>query len=440
MKRLLFISLTVFLFALTVSTVSAQQFEFPRPDILLKGGHVIDPKNNINKVMDVLIRNGKIASVEKNIRIDDKMKVVDISGYYVSPGFVDIHAHLYYTDYTPRWRWMVPDSYGFPYGVTTLVDAGCSGAETFEDFKKRSIDRARVRVLAFLNISKKGMTKREYENDPYMFDHKLAAETAKKYPDIIVGFKTAHYDARNYDELRNPWTTADSIIAAGNLANLPCMFDFHPAPPMKGYPERSFRDIILKKMRPGDIYTHCYYPGFPTVDENLKVNPDVLKAQKRGVYFDVGHGGGSFSFRTAVPSIQQGFWPNSISTDVHGGNISGAMVNMNNVMSKFLVIGIPLDEVIRRSTINPATEIKRSDLGHMSVGANAEIAVFEVQKGKFGFTDIRGAKFIGDSNIKTFMTIFNGRIVFDPYGLSATVWDKIPKDNPYWVNPNPQKW
>ncbi|MBT4482250.1 MAG: amidohydrolase/deacetylase family metallohydrolase, partial [Candidatus Latescibacteria bacterium] len=294
MKRLLFISLTVFLFALTVSTVSAQQFEFPRPDILLKGGHVIDPKNNINKVMDVLIRNGKIASVEKNIRIDDKMKVVDISGYYVSPGFVDIHAHLYYTDYTPRWRWMVPDSYGFPYGVTTLVDAGCSGAETFEDFKKRSIDRARVRVLAFLNISKKGMTKREYENDPYMFDHKLAAETAKKYPDIIVGFKTAHYDARNYDELRNPWTTADSIIAAGNLANLPCMFDFHPAPPMKGYPERSFRDIILKKMRPGDIYTHCYYPGFPTVDENLKVNPDVLKAQKRGVYFDVGHGGGSF--------------------------------------------------------------------------------------------------------------------------------------------------
>ncbi len=424
MKRMFLVSVIFLFFILAVSTVSAQRFGNPRPGLLLKGGHVIDPKNNINSVLDVLIKDGKIARVEKNIPETEAGKIVDVSGYCVSPGFVDIHTHLYYSDDTPSWRWVVPDSYGFPHGVTTLVDAGCAGAETFEDYKKRSIDRARVRVLVFLNISKKGMTKREYENDPYMFDHKLAAETAKKYPDIIVGFKCAHYDARNYDELRKPWTSLDSTIAAGNLANLPCMFDFHPAPPMKGYPERSFRDILLKKMRPGDIYTHVFYWGFPSINKDGKVNPDLFKAQERGGFFDVGHG----------------FLPNSISTDVHGGSIVGAMANMNNVMSKFLAMGIPLEEVIRLSTINPATEIKRPDLGHMSVGAKAELAVFEVEKGEFGFTDIRGAKLIGDSNIKTFMTIFDGRIVFNPYGLGATLWDEIPKDDSYWVNPNKQQW
>ncbi|MFC1693190.1 amidohydrolase/deacetylase family metallohydrolase [Candidatus Latescibacterota bacterium] len=408
--------------------------------ILLKGGHVIDPANNINKIMDVLVDKGKIAHVAENIPESEAQKVVDVSGYYVSPGFIDLHAHFYHTDEIHGPSWVSPDSYGFQYGVTTIVDAGSSGAETFEHFKESVIDVSLVRTLAFLNISKKGMSKREYENDPYLFDAKLAAKTAKMYPEIIIGFKTAHYDAGNYDGVRIPWISLDRVIEAGTLADLPCMLDFHPAPPMDGYPERSFRDIILKKMRPGDIYTHCYYPHFPTVDDNFKVNPDVLKAQESGVYFDVGHGGGSFVFRIAVPAIKQGFWANSISTDAHRSSSMGPMLNMTNVMSKILVIGIPLKEVIRRSTINPALEIKRPELGHLSVGAVADVSVFKLEKGKFIYTDVRGGKFIGDRNIRNFMTLFEGRIVFDPYGLSSTVWDKIPKDDEYWVIINKQRW
>ncbi len=184
-------------------------------------------------------------------------------------------------------------------------------------------------------------------------------------------------------------------------------------------------------MRPGDIYTHVFYWGFPTVIDG-KVNSDLFKAQKRGVYFDIGHGQQSFMWRNAVPAIKQGFWPNSISTDVHGGNTCGAMLNMTNIMSKFVCMGIPLEEVIRCSTINPAREIKRSDLGHLSAGAVADIAVFKLQKGDFGYTDARNAGFKGNSNIKNFMTLFGGQIVFDPYGLSATNWEDIPKDDIYW--------
>ncbi len=194
MNKMVFFSVTVFLIAFTVSAVSAQGVA--NPSILLKGGLVIDPANNINSRIDILIKDGKIASVAKNIPISEAKKVVDVSGYYVTPGFVDIHAHVFYTQESPRG--VIARDYCFPYGVTTIVDAGSSGAETFLDFKK-IIDNSLPRILAFLNISKKGMTSREYENDPYLFDVKLAAETAKKHPDIIVGFKTAHYDSWHYD-------------------------------------------------------------------------------------------------------------------------------------------------------------------------------------------------------------------------------------------------
>jgi dihydroorotase len=432
MKRLVLVSLTVFMLIFSVSSFAQRRVQ-PSPDMLLKGGHVIDPKNNIDSVMDVLIKDGKIARVEKNVRInDDKIKVVDVSGYYVSPGFVDLHVHVFPEgiDFS-----VIARHHCFQTCVTTAVDAGSPGADNFEEFKKKHIDNPRSpRILAFLNIAASGMG--AGESDPSQFNVKRAVETALKYPDCIVGFKTAHYGFGRFDEIHQPWTSVDSVLAAGRMAGLPCMLDSHPRPASGGYPPKSQRELILEKMQPGDIYTHCYCPGFPIINKDGTVNPDLFKAQKRGVYFDVGHGGGAMVFRNAVPSIKQGFLPDAISTDLHETSAGSAMLNMANTMSKFLCAGIPLEDVIRRSTINPARIVNHSELGHLSTGATADIAVFELIEGNFSYTDIGGGKIYGDKKIQPFMTLYGGRIVFDPYGLSATKWEEIPGDSKYWENYN----
>ncbi|MFC1528824.1 amidohydrolase family protein [Candidatus Latescibacterota bacterium] len=431
MKRILFVA-TILLYVLQITTVSAQRRGRPIQDILLKGGHVIDPKNKINSVMDVLVRDGKIDRIDKSIPIPNDARMIDVSGYYVTPGFVDLHVHVFpeAVDFS-----VIARHHCFQTCVTTVVDAGTPGADNFEDFKKRHIDDPRSpRILAFLNIAASGMG--AGENDPSQFNVTLAVETAKKYPDIIVGFKTAHYGFRQFDENYKPWTSVDSVLAAGRLAGLPCMLDSHPRPASGGYPPKSQRELTLEKMRPGDIYTHCYCPGFPIITKDGAVNPDLFKARERGVYFDVGHGGGAMVFRNAVPSIQQGFLPDAISTDLHETSACEAMLNMANTMSKFLCMGISLEDVIQCSTINPARIVNHPELGHLSVGAAADIAVFELTEGNFSYTDIGGGKISGNKKIVPFMTLYGGRIVFNPYGLGATRWEDIPGDSEYWVNYN----
>ena len=437
MKRMGFSSATVFLIAFVLSAVSAQ--EVMKPSILLKGGHVIDPANNISKVMDVLVRDGKIVSVDTNIPESTAEKVVDVSGYYVTPGLIDIHVHCFHTSRTNQLS-VIADSHHFPSGFTTVVDAGTSGAESFEEFKK-IIDSSRVRILAFLNIAAPGMGPAERNSSH--FNVKLAAETARKYPDIIVGFKTAHYFGLNskipFTEFNTPWASVDSVITAGHMAGLPVMLDCHPKPPSGGYPARSFRDIILKKMRSGDIYTHCFARQFPLVLADGKVNPDVLKARKRGVIFDVGHGGAAFTFKVAVPAIEQGFLPNSISTDLHMGNVNGPVYNMVTVMSKFLCMGMPLEDVIRLSTSAPAQIINRSELGNLSVGSTADIAVLETLSGDFSYSDVGKGKIKGDKKLQCVITLFGGEIVYDLSGISYPLWENIPSNDEYWARPT-QDW
>jgi len=426
------LALTAIVLASTLLTFS--QTSSPQPpiapaptyDLLLKGGHVIDPANHIDEVRDVAISAGKIAAVEKNLPANLAGKVVDVSKLYVTPGLIDIHYHIGHGGaplnwFTPEARAHalplgIPADLALQAGVTTIVDAGTAGAETFLQEKEEVIDRARVRVLAFLNIVADGMNG-GLEQSLDEMDVKLCAATIKKYPDLIVGVKTAHYWTNlPWDAEHVPWAAVDRAIECGTAANVPIMVDFWPRE------DRTYEDLILKKMRPGDIHTHVFAQQFPIILADGKLNPALAQARARGVIFDVGHGSGSFWFRNAVPAQKQGFVPDSMSTDLHTGNYT--VVSMTDVMSKFLAMGVPLDDVVRRSTVNPATEIHRPELGTLSVGKEADIAVLELQKGRFAYIDCGVARM--DSNVKLTarMTVRAGRISYDPSGLSMVEWEK----------------
>jgi dihydroorotase len=385
-------------------------------DLLLKGGHVIDGKNKISAVMDVAIANGKIAQIAADIPAAQAVKVVDVSGLYVVPGLIDMHVHVYAgTGQRGAYNGdnsVYPDGFTFRSGVTTVADAGSSGWRNFPDFKDRVIDRSKTRVLAFLNIVGKGMAG-AVEQDLTEMDPKAAAEMAARYKDIIVGIKTAHYAGPE-------WTPVEHAVEAGTLANIPVMVDFGTF-----RPERPFQELVLKKLRPGDIYTHTYLGWVPILDDQGHLLPYLLEARRRGVIFDVGHGGGSFLFRQAIPAMRQGFGPDSISTDLHIGSMNAGMKDMLNVMSKFLNMGMPIDEVILRSTWTPAREIHHEELGNLSVGSVADVAVLRVQQGHFGFVDTYGARLQGAQKLECELTIRNGRVVWDLNGITREDWDKL---------------
>ena len=427
--------ITVLAIALGFSPVSIAQVS-PRYDLLLKGGHVIDPANHINEIRDVAVFHGKIAAVEKDIPADQAGKVVDVSKLYVTPGLIDIHYHIGHGGaplnwFTPEARAHalplgIPPDMALQSGVTTIVDAGTAGAEAFLQEKEEVIDHAKVRVLAFLNIVANGMGG-GLEGSLDEMDSKLCAATIKKYSDLIVGVKTAHYWTKEpWDAEHVPWAAVDRAIECATLANVPVMYDFWPRS------ERTYEDL-LKKMRPGDIHTHVFAQQFPIILADGKVNPALAEARARGVIFDVGHGAGSFWFRNAVPAEKQGFIPDSMSTDLHTGDYN--VVSMNNVMSKFLAMGVPLDDVIRRSTVNPAAEIRRPELGTLSVGKDADIAVLELTKGHFSYIDCGVARMDGNVKLTARMTIRAGRISYDPSGLSMVEWEKA---RPQYFN-NPDK-
>ena len=389
--------------------IHAQQY-----DLLLKGGHLIDPKNKISGRRDVAIKDGRIAAVAAEIAAADAAKTVNVTGLYVTPGLVDLHVHVYAgtgTAYTGPFS-VRPDDHSFRSGVTTVVDAGSSGWRNFEDFKKLIIDHAGTRVLAMLNIVGAGMAGDPEQNLQDM-DPAKAAEMAARHKDIIVGFKSAHYAGPE-------WTPVENAVKAGEIAGLPVMVDFG-----QFRPERPFEDLVTKKLRAGDIYTHMFLGSVPMLDDNGRLRPYLLEARKRGVIFDVGHGGGSFLFRQAVPAIKQGFLPDSISTDLHIGSMNGAMATMLTTISKFIRMGMTLEDVILRATWNPARQIKREDLGHLSTGAPADIAVLRLAKGSFGFTDVNGARMQGTQKLEAELTVSGGKVVWDLNGITRSDWKTL---------------
>jgi dihydroorotase len=231
---------------------------------------------------------------------------------------------------------------------------------------------------------------------------------ALKHADVIVAIKTAHWRQKNF-------ISVEKAVEAGNLANLPVMVDF-------GYFDKPYQTLVTDKLRPGDISTHFYRWPAPLLDKEGHTAEYLQAARKRGVKFDVGHGGGSFHFPVAEPLVRQGFWPDSISTDLHSGSVNGAMIDMLNVMSKFLAMGVPLQEVIRESTTNPAAQIRRSQLGHIGVGADADLAVLRLEQGKFGYVDVRGGRIEGSHRLGCEMTVRAGKIVYDFNGRAGVPW------------------
>ena len=405
MTRLL--TLAVAILALGATLGAQTQY-----DMVLKGGHVIDPRNQIDRPMDVAVLAGKIAAVAPNIPSTQAKQTIDVAGLYVMPGLVDIHVHVYAgtgirDSYTGD-RSVYPDGFTFRSGVTTVVDLGTSGWTNFPDFKDRVIDRARTRVLAMLNIVGKGMAGADkIEQDVSDMDPQAAAKMALKHPNIIVGIKTAHY--------RGPeWVAVDRAVEAGRLAKIPVAVDFG-----NFNPARPFEELVTRRLRPGDIYTHAYTARVPYFDESGKLRPYLLEARKRGVKFDVGHGGGSFSWRNAIPAIQQGFPPDSISTDLHTGSMNGGMKDMANLMSKILNQGVPLSDVVKMSTMNPANQINRPELGHLSVGTGADVTVLRLDRGKYGFLDAQRFRTEGDKLLVCELTLRDGSVVWDLNGRAG---------------------
>jgi|SRR5579872_364181 len=388
-----------------------------RYDLLLKGGRVVDAKSRISATRDVAIAGGKIAALAENITASSAIKTVDVTGLYVTPGLVDIHTHVMTMSglrgSLPEDQNVWADSHTFRAGVTTVVDAGTSGWRNFPEQKKRILDHSRTRILALLNIVGYGQAGGDMEQDTSDMDPKATAEMAKRYPGLVVGIKTAHF--------RGPeWTAVDRAVQAGRLANIPVMVDFGTF-----RPERPYEELVGKRLRPGDISTHMYVAAAPILDGNGRVRSYLFEARKRGVIFDLGHGGGSFLFRQAAPAIAQGFVPDSISTDLHTESMNAGMKDMLNVMSKLLNLGIALDDLIAMSTWHPAREIKRTDLGNLSPGAPADIAVLRIEQGHFGFVDSYGARLRGSQKLICELTVRDGLVVWDLNGITRTDWDKL---------------
>jgi dihydroorotase len=389
-------------------------------DLLLRGGRLIDPKNNINAVRDIAFKDGKVAAVAEKLDPAKALKTVDVSGLYVTPGIIDIHTHVYTNTGEPRSyagdNSIPPDGFTLRNGVTTIADAGSSGWRNFPDFKQRIIDRSKTRVLAFLNIVGNGMRGEKFEHEVSDMDAAATAKLAQQHKGVIIGVKTAHYKGPE-------WTPVERAVEAGTAAGIPVMVDFGI-----NHAERPLRDLLTNKLRPGDIYTHAYSGLRGEIDDHGRPNPGMVEGRKRGVFFDVGHGGGSFAWRVAAPLVKAGFVPDSISTDIHVSSMNAGMKDMLNVMSKFLALGLPVDDVIRRSTWNPAREIKRDDLGHLSVGAIADVAVLAVPTGKFGFVDMYGARLGGDRKFVCELTLKDGRVVYDLNGITRSDWTTLPSN------------
>ena len=413
-------------------------------DTLLKGGHLIDPANQIDTVRDVDIKDGKIARVAEEIPLQVAPRSIDLSGLFITPGLIDMHLHAYHTRDLVPGAWsdsLHPDAHFLKEGVTTCVDTGTAGADEFEHFRETVIEPSKIRMYAYVNIAAPGMG--DPEQVVANLNPQKAAETAATHDDVCVGIKTAHYwTTEPFDDEHPPWASIDATVEAGELCKMPVMVDFWPRPP-----ERSYPDLLLKHLRPGDIHTHVFARQFPIIDEQGEVYDYMREARKKGIHFDLGHGAASFWYRAAMPAIADRFPPDSISTDLHMGNINGHVHSMLDTMSKCLAMGMSLQEVIYRSTVTPARAIHRPQLGSLTPGSEADVAILGVLEGNFCYRDCGWACIEAQHRLECAITLRAGEVVWDRHGMTCPHLQEIPEEEAYWhlpklqaANPIPRLW
>lgn len=382
--------------------------ERPVYDLLLSGGMVYDPANGISgQKMDLAISGNVIADVKPSIPASSARRVANVEGMCVVPGLIDLHCHFF-----GYFGAVQPDPLCLSTGVTTAVDAGGAGHLTFDHFNETVISRATTRVFALLNIAGEGMVG-EPEQDLDGMSAQLTARKIAQRPDLIVGVKVAHYAGPG-------WEPLDKGVEAARETGTFLMVDQSPQA------SRPMDEMMLKHLRPDDIVTHCYAISKPMTDPKDKVRSYFFKARDRGVHFDVGHGAGSFSWRIAQAAIDQGFPPDTISTDLHRHSFLTNQATMPETMSKLLLCGVQLDDVIEMSTWRPARKIGHPELGTLSVAGMADIAVLRLASGDFGFTDngssgnrVRR----GGQRLEPEITIKGGQIVWDRNGLMRDSWE-----------------
>jgi dihydroorotase len=391
----------------------------PEYDFLIRGGHVIDPRSGISALRDVAIKDGRIAAVASNIPAASALKAVDASGLYVTPGLLDIHVHVYpgekIGDYAGGDHSIYPDGFTLRSCVTTVTDVGSAGWRNFDDFRQRIVDRSKTRVTAFLNIVGSGMGSGPIEQNVADMEVRPTADMALKHKGLVVGIKSAHYNGKD-------WIPYERAAEAGRIADVPVMVDFGGN--VKA--GRTLHELFTTHFRAGDIYTHMYGGRRGEQDPDSKgPSAAMIEGRRRGVLFDVGHGGASFLWYAAVPMMKAGFLPDTISTDLHTGSMNSAMKDMLNLMGKFLAMGMPLDEVILRSTWNPARAIKLEHLGNLSVGSPADVAVLRLENGRFGYVDPVGGRLEGAHRLACELTVRDGRVVYDLNGMIADPWESL---------------
>ncbi|MGU3494312.1 amidohydrolase/deacetylase family metallohydrolase [Xanthobacteraceae bacterium A53D] len=361
-------------------------------DLILRGGHVIDPSQKLDGIFDVAFSDGKVAKIGKNLKATATTDVRDVSGYIVSPGIIDLHTHVYWGGTSIG---IDAEEFCKLSGVTTAVDTGSAGPGNFEGFRKHVIEPSQVRILAYLHVSHAGI---------YAFSNRImvgeseemrlmnpidAVKVAEANRDVIVGIKVrvgAHASGTS------GIAPLDIALQVAEETGMPLMAHIDHPPPSY--------EAVVDRLRPGDILTHCFRP-FPNSPATVQgtVKPAVLAARKRGVIFDIGHGKGSFAFKTARAMLANGFPPDTISSDVHSICIHGPAFDQVTTMSKFLMLGMPLAEVIERSTVNAAMALKRPELGSLKPGSVGDATLLSVREGKFDYVDTEGEHLIGDRKI-----------------------------------------
>ncbi|MBM3944177.1 MAG: amidohydrolase/deacetylase family metallohydrolase [SAR202 cluster bacterium] len=369
-------------------------------DLVIKKGTVLDPSQGIHARRDVAFANGAVAALAPDIPEKDAAHVLDASGLLVVPGLVDLHVHVFWGG---NHYGVEPDIANISRGVTTALDAGSSGALTFDGFRRFIVERAKTRLFALLNISSIGLGPLETGElfDIRFADVEKAVATARANRDVILGIKARlarHIAADNDVAALQRAQEAAEAFGGFMMAHV-------------GNTARPLEELTAM-LRPGDVVTHTFHGlSHGILDDAGKVIPGILEARKRGVVFDVGHGAGSFSFRVAEKAFAQGFFPDNISSDVHRYNIEGPVFDQVTILSRFLHMGMSLEDVIRLSTHVPAKIMGVAEhLGTLRAGAVGDAAVLRIDEGKFTLTDAHKVSVTATKRLTHVHTVRAGRV------------------------------